>query len=140
MNDLNFLTRQVEGVVILDLAGRIAIGETSAELQNTLRALVGEGKRQVVLNLQKVTGVDSSGLGTLVAAFANLERHGGHLKLANLPPNVAGLMTMTKLHTVFDIFDDVQGAVASFEENGERITQQLQIQTIQMRKSGGSIV
>ena len=109
-------------------------------LQNTLRALVGEGKRQVVLNLQMVTGVDSSGLGTLVAAFANLERHDGHLKLANLPPNVAGLMTMTKLHTVFDIFDDVQGAVASFEESGERITQQLQIQTIQMRKSGGSIV
>jgi anti-sigma B factor antagonist len=121
MSDLNFTTRQTAGITVLELTCRIALGETSSALREILRSLVDEGKRQVVIDLAKVTTVDSSGLGTLVAGFASLEKSGGQLKLANLSPKIAELMTITKLYTVFEIFDDERAAVDSFKDQSKAV-------------------
>ena len=75
----------------------------------------------MVIDLAKVTTVDSSGLGTLVAGFASLEKSGGRLKLANLSPKIAELMTITKLYTVFEIFDDERAAVDSFKDQSKAV-------------------
>jgi len=140
MNNLNFSMRQVEGVVILDLSGRIALGETSSELHLNLRSLVDEGQRRVIINLEKVTGIDSSGLGTLVAGYATLEKNGGQLKLTNISPKVAELMTITKLYTVFEIFDDEQAAVASFGKLPEPTDQPLDMRTASGAGTDSSIL
>lgn len=120
MSDLNFSTRQIDGVTILELSGRIMLGESSSELRENLRSLVEEGRRRIVINLSKVTSVDSSGLGTLVASFASLEKNGGQLKLASISPKMSELMTITKLYTVFEIFDKESVAIASFEKAGAK--------------------
>src|SRR5689334_4263004 len=93
MNDLSFSVRQTDGVVILDLAGSIEVGESSSELHLNLRSLAAEGKRSVILNLERARSIDSCGLGTLVAGYTTLERNGGRLKLLNLSPKVAELIT-----------------------------------------------
>ena len=115
MSDLSITTREVGGVDVLDLSGDIALGQTSAELRDALKALVAEGKRRIVLNMADVRRLDSSGLGTLVAGFTSVERDGGKMKLSNLPERVIELMAITKLHTVFDVFDSTDDAVSSFE-------------------------
>ena len=118
MADLNISTREVAGVTIIDLEGRIALGDTSANLHKTLRDLVESGKQKVLINLAKVTGIDSSGLGTLVAGYTTVERAGGQLKLENLSDRVIELMTITKLLTVFDVYDNEATAVRSFDGAG----------------------
>ncbi|MGQ0541415.1 MAG: STAS domain-containing protein [Blastocatellia bacterium] len=115
MGDLNITKRQIQGVVIVDLEGKIALGETNRQLHETIRLLVQEGKKSVVLNLSKVTTIDSSGLGELIAGYATLERNDGTLKLANIPDRVIELMTITKLYTVFDVFETEADAIASFD-------------------------
>ena len=115
MADLNLSTREVAGVTIIDLEGRIALGDTSAKLHQTLRDLVDGGKQKLLINLAKVTGIDSSGLGTLVAGYTTVERAGGQLKLENLSDRVIELMTITKLLTVFDVYDNEANAVRSFD-------------------------
>lgn len=120
MNDLNLSTREIGGVVVLDPQGPIVLGESSANLHSKLKSLVEDGKRNIVINLDKVTTIDSSGLGTLVAGFASLERNGGRLKLCNLPAKVSELMIITKLYAVFDIFDNEDEAAASFDEAAAR--------------------
>lgn len=115
MGDLNITKRQVQGVVIVDLEGKIALGETNRQLHETIRLLVQEGKKSIVLNLSKVTTIDSSGLGELIAGYATLEKNDGTLKLANIPDRVIELMTITKLYTVFDVFETEADAVASFD-------------------------
>lgn len=115
MSDLSITTREVGGVDVLDLSGDIALGQTSAELRDALKALVADGKRRIVLNMADVRRLDSSGLGTLVAGFTSVERDGGKMKLSNLPERVIELMAITKLHTVFDVFDNTDDAVRSFE-------------------------
>ena len=115
MSKLDILTRQVQGVVILDLNGSITIGETSDKLRKAIADHLTEGKRSILLDLASVTRVDSSGLGTLVASYASAERNGGVLKLMRLRENVLELMTMTKLYTLFDIFDTEADAIQSFE-------------------------
>jgi len=116
MTSLNIQERQLGGVTVVDLAGKIFIGETNRQLHDALKRLVSEGKRQILLNLAKVTNIDSSGLGEVVAGFTTLRNAGGELKLVNLPAHVWDLMTVTKLYTVFDIFEDEATAVGSFEE------------------------
>lgn len=116
MSDLGMTTREVGNVTILDLNGRIALGETSAALSGKLKELAGEGSRNILINLQNVPAIDSSGLGSLVAGYTSVTNSGGELKLTNIPPRVNDVMTITKLYTVFEIFEDEPTAIASFAQ------------------------
>ena len=122
MKSLTIRQRQVRGVVIIDLEGQITLGETNRQLHEAIKQAVAEGKRDVILNLAKVMKIDSSGLGEIVAGFTTLNDNGGVLKLANLPDSVADLMMMTKLLTVFEVYDDERNAVDSFEDDKDRHT------------------
>ena len=119
MGDLNITTRSADGVTILDLGGSIQLGTSSSQLHQTLKTLVDGGERNVLINLAKVTSIDSSGLGSLIAGYATLEKNDGTLKLCNLSTRVIELMTITKLFTVFEIFDTEAEAVTSFETTPE---------------------
>ena len=119
MSDLNITTRETRGVTILDLTGKIALGESSGRLHSELRDLVTGGKKDILINLAEVRAIDSSGLGTLVAGFTTVENNGGELKLTNLTDRASELMTITKLYTVFEIFDDEQAAINSFVKTDE---------------------
>ena len=106
--------RQVDGVTIVDMSGRITLGEGSVILRDTIRDLVGKGQKKILLNLGDVTYIDSSGIGELVSAFTAVRREGGELKLLNLTKKVHDLLQITKLYTVFDIKDDEATAIKSF--------------------------
>jgi len=108
-------TRQVNGIVIVDLSGRITLGEGSVLLRDLVRELVTKGQRKILLNLGDVTYIDSSGIGELVSAFTTVRNQGGELKLLNLTKKVHDLLQITKLYTVFDVKDDEAAAVASFK-------------------------
>lgn len=107
-------SRQVNGVTIVDLSGRITLGEGSVILRDTVRDLLSKGNKQIVLNLADVSYIDSSGIGELVSAYTHVRREGGELKLLNLTKKVHDLLQITKLYTVFDIKDDEAAAVAGF--------------------------
>ena len=107
-------TRQVDGVTIVDLSGRITLGEGSVVLRDLVRELLGKGNKKILLNLGEVTYIDSSGIGELVSAFTTVRNGGGELKLLNLTKKVHELLQITKLYTVFDIKDDEAAAVGSF--------------------------
>ena len=107
-------TRQVDGVTIVDLSGRITLGEGSVILRDTVRELIGKGNKKIVLNLGDVNYIDSSGIGELVSAFTTVRNQGGELKLLNLTKKVHDLLQITKLYTVFDVKDDEATAVKSF--------------------------
>src|SRR6201997_1508764 len=107
-------TRQVNGITIVDLSGRITLGEGSVLLRDMVRDLVTKGQRKILLNLGDVTYIDSSGIGELVSAFTTVRNQGGDLKLLNLTKKVHDLLQITKLYTVFDVRDDETMAVASF--------------------------
>ena len=108
-------TRQVNGIVIVDLSGRITLGEGSVLLRDMVRDLVTKGQRKILLNLGDVTYIDSSGIGELVSAFTTVRNQGGELKLLNLTKKVHDLLQITKLYTVFDVKDDEAAAVAAFK-------------------------
>jgi anti-sigma B factor antagonist len=106
--------RQVDAVTIVDLSGRITLGEGSVVLRDSIRDLVSKGRTKILLNLGNVTYIDSSGIGELVSAFTTVRNQGGELKLLNLTKKVHDLLQITKLYTVFDIKDDEAAAVQSF--------------------------
>ena len=106
--------RQAEGVTVVDMSGRITLGEGSVVLRDTIRDLIGKGQKKILLNLGDVTYIDSSGIGELVSAFTAVRREGGELKLLNLTKKVHDLLQITKLYTVFDIKDDEAAAIQSF--------------------------
>jgi anti-sigma B factor antagonist len=108
--------RQVGGVTIVDLSGRITLGEGSVVLRDTIRDLVSKGKNKILLNLADVTYIDSSGIGELVSAFTTVRNQGGELKLLKLTKKVHDLLQITKLYTVFDIKDDEATAVQAFTQ------------------------
>jgi len=108
-------TRQVDGVTIVDLSGRITLGEGSVLLRDMVRDLVTKGQRKILLNLGDVTYIDSSGIGELVSAFTTVRNQGGELKLLHLTKKVHDLLQITKLYTVFDVKDDEAVAVAAFK-------------------------
>jgi anti-sigma B factor antagonist len=108
-------TRQVNGITIVDLSGRITLGEGSVILRETVRDLVTKGNRKILLNLGDVNYIDSSGIGELVSAFTTVRNQGGELKLLNLTKKVHDLLQITKLYTVFDVKDDEAAAVGSFK-------------------------
>ncbi|MBT9330380.1 STAS domain-containing protein [Acidipila sp. 4G-K13] len=107
-------TRQVDGVTILDLSGRITLGEGSVMLRDSVRDLLSRGQKQILLNLADVNYIDSSGIGELVSAYTTVRNQGGELKLLNLTKKVHDLLQITKLYTVFDIKDDEASAIASY--------------------------
>jgi len=107
-------TRQVDGVTIVDLSGRITLGDGSNILRDTVRDLLSKGNKKMVLNLKDVNYVDSSGIGELVKAHTTSKEHGGELKLLNVPKRIHDLLQITKLHTLFDMKDDEAVAVTAF--------------------------
>ena len=107
-------TRQVDGVTIVDLSGRITLGEGSVTLRETVRDLLSQGNKKILLNLGDVNYIDSSGIGELVSAFTTVRNQGGDLKLLNLTRKVHDLLQITKLYTVFDCKDDETAAVKAF--------------------------
>ena len=115
MAELNISERQAGDVTILDMSGKVTIGEGSVALRNTIRRLVGEGKKGILLNLADVGYVDSSGIGELVSSFTAVNKEGGSLKLLSLTQKIQDLLAITKLLTVFDTFDDEGEALASYE-------------------------
>lgn len=106
--------RQVGDVTIVDLSGRITLGEGSVVLRDTIQDLVSKGNTKILLNLENVTYIDSSGIGELVSAFTTVRNKGGELKLLKLTKKVHDLLQITKLYTVFDIKDDEAAAVQAF--------------------------
>jgi len=109
-------TRQVDGITVVDLSGRITLGEGSVVLRDTVRDLLAKGDRKMLLNLGEVTYIDSSGIGELVSAFTTVRNQGGELKLLNLTKKVHDLLQITKLYTVFDVKDDEAAAISSFKK------------------------
>ena len=107
-------TRVVGGVTILDVAGRITLGEGSSALRESLRELVRKDQKKILANLGKVNYIDVSGIGELVSGFTTVTNHGGELKLVNLTKRVKDLLQITKLYTVFDVHEDEAAAVRSF--------------------------
>ena len=106
--------RSVNGVTILDLSGEIVLGEESSLLRKTLRDLIAGGDRKILLNLGALTYIDTSGLGTLISAFGEMNNQKGQLKLLSLTKRVHAVMQITKLLTVFDVFDSEEEAINSF--------------------------
>jgi anti-sigma B factor antagonist len=102
-------------VTVVDLSGRIILGEGSALLRKTVRDLLEEQQHKIVLNLGDVDYIDSSGIGELVSAYTAVKNRGGDLKLLNLTKKVRDLIQLTKLYTVFDVYTDESSAVASFK-------------------------
>jgi anti-sigma B factor antagonist len=115
--NMTISTRQVGGITILDIGGRIVLGEESVSVRNVIRDLLNNGHKQILFNLGDVDSLDTIGLGSLVGAFTTVRKQGGDLKLLNLPEKFAGVMQITKLYTVFDIINDEAAAVKSFNQS-----------------------
>jgi anti-sigma B factor antagonist len=112
---LKLSTRQVGDVAVIDLSGRITLGEAAGELRENLKGLLAQGHSNIVLNLADVGYIDSSGLGELVGGFASVSSRGGRLKLLHLKGRALELMQITKLYSVFETFSDEAEAVRSFQ-------------------------
>ena len=106
--------RVVGDVSVVDVAGRITLGEGASALRENIRGLVGKGNKKILLNLGDVSYIDSSGIGELVSGFTTVTNQGGVLKLLGLAKRVKDLLQITKLYTVFEVFDDEATAVRSF--------------------------
>ena len=115
MAELNINERQAGDVTVLDMSGKITIGEGSVSLRTAIRRLLEEGKKRILLNLAGVSYVDSSGIGELVSSFTAINNQGGQLKLLNLTQKIQDLLTITKLLTVFDVYDNEAEALNSFK-------------------------
>ena len=107
-------TRQVGDVTVVDVAGRITLGEGSSALRDLLREMVSKGNKHILLNLGEVSYIDSSGIGELVSGFTTVTNSGGQLKLLSLNKRVKDLLQITKLYTVFDVHEDEASAIRSF--------------------------
>ena len=114
MSDITISERQAGDVTILDLVGKVTIGEGSVALRSAIRRLLGEGKSKILLNLAGVGYIDSSGIGALVSSFTAVNKEGGTLKLLKLTQKIQDLLAITKLLTVFDVFDEESEALSSF--------------------------
>lgn len=111
---LDIHERDREGIDILDLDGRLTVGGEMATYRETMQKLFDAGKRSIILNMAKVDYVDSTGLGALVMTYTRLQKADGKIKLLNLSRRSIELLVMTKLTTIFEVFDDEQDAVNSF--------------------------
>jgi anti-sigma B factor antagonist len=111
---LSIKTRQVGDVTVVSCSGQITLGEATSNFRNTLRELLKGGQKKIVLDLGDVTYLDSSGIGEMVGSFTSASSAGAGMKLARLPRKVYDLLQITKLITVFEVFDDEATAVRSF--------------------------
>ena len=107
-------TRQVGDVTVVDAVGRITLGEGASTFRDTIRDLASSGHKKILLNLGEVSYIDSSGIGEMVSGFTTVTNQGGLVKLLNLTKRVKDLLQITKLYTVFEVFDDEAAAVRSF--------------------------
>ena len=107
-------TRQVGDVTVIDAAGRITLGEGAIAFRETIRDLASKGNQKVLLNLYEVSYIDSSGIGELVSGFTTVRNQGGHLKLVGLTKRIQDLLQITKLYTVFDVYENEASAIQSF--------------------------
>jgi anti-sigma B factor antagonist len=114
---LDIQEREREGIVILDLKGRLIVGEPVSSLREKIRELADAGKVSVILGLENLEYIDSTGLGGLVISYTTLKKAGGALKILNLSKRNVELLVLTKLTTVFELFNDEQDAVNSFFPN-----------------------
>lgn len=121
MKNLNITERRNKSIVILDLEGNIRLGEGSRELHDKIRFLVESGEKKILLNLANVSYIDSSGLGELVAGYATLQKNVGDMKLLHLTGRISELMMITKLLTVFDVYENEEEAVNSFKAASENV-------------------
>lgn len=112
--DLKLKTRETKGICIIDLGGRLMMGEGCKAVRDEIRDQLEHGSLKILLNLGEVTYIDSAGLGELTAAYTSVKNRGGDLKLVNLTKRVHDVMQITKLYTVFDVHDDEKAALASF--------------------------
>src|SRR5579862_2109680 len=112
---LTIESREVAHVTILDVTGRIVLGDEIGELRDAVSALLSRDKKKIILNLAGVDYIDSSGVGQLVSSFTAVRNAGGELKLLNLTPKVQDILGVTRLYTVFDIRDDEFTAIRSFD-------------------------
>jgi len=108
-------SREVDGVTVLDLSGRITLGEGSVQIRDAIRDLIAKGQKSILLDMGDVNYIDSSGLGELVSAYTSARNQSAALKLLKLTKKVHDLLQLTKLYTVFDIYDDEALAIASFK-------------------------
>ncbi|HSE97592.1 MAG TPA: STAS domain-containing protein [Blastocatellia bacterium] len=106
--------RVVEGVSVLDLGGKIVLGEGDLQIKERIRDLLADGQRRILLNLGDVSYIDSAGLGALISGYTTVRREGGQLKLVNLTKRIQDLLAITKLITVFDTYDTEKEAIASY--------------------------
>lgn len=115
MAELNINERQAGDVTVLDMSGKITIGEGSVALRTAIRRVLEEGKRRILLNLAGVGYIDSSGIGELVSSYTAINKEGGQLKLLNLTQKLQDLLAITKLLTVFDVYESEAEALNSFK-------------------------
>ena len=111
--------RVVEGVTILDLKGKMTLGEGDELLKDKINSLIHQGQKNLLLNLEGVPYIDSAGLGEIVRTYTTVSRQGGALKLVNLTKRITDLLSITKLLTVFETFDLEKDAVASFQSSAK---------------------
>ena len=111
---VTFNTREVSGVTIIDVSGRITLGAGNMELCEQVNKAIDAGSKNILLNLAELSYMDSSGVGTLVGCYTSAQNRGAKLKLLNLTKKMSELLAITKLLTVFDTFEDEQKAIASF--------------------------
>jgi anti-sigma B factor antagonist len=111
---MNISERSEDGVTILDVSGKITIGVGDVAVRDAVHTALSAGRKNLLLNLQGVTTIDSAGVGELVSAFTTVTNRGGKLKLVNLPSKVNDILQITQLITVFDVYDDEREAVESF--------------------------
>ena len=112
---LSVATREVDGVTIVDLDGRITLGDdSSGKLRDTVRELLGKGTKKILINLAEVSYIDSSGLGELVSCYTTASNQNASVKLVNVQSKVQDLLQITKLYTVFDTFDSEADAILSY--------------------------
>jgi anti-sigma B factor antagonist len=107
-------TRKVGDVTVIDAVGRITLGEGASSFRDTIRELVSGGDKKLLLNLAEVTYIDSSGIGELVSGFTTVANQGGQLKLLQLTKRIQDLLQITKLYTVFEVFEDEAAGVRSY--------------------------
>jgi anti-sigma B factor antagonist len=114
---MKLVTRLIDCVEVVQINGRIELGEGSAAVRDVVRDLLAKGRKKILLNLADVDYIDSAGLGSLVSAFTSVRNEGGELKLVYLTKKVQDLLQMTRLYTVFEIFDDEETAIKSFDKS-----------------------
>ncbi len=114
---LKMTAREVDGVTVIAMDGRIVLGEESNALRENLKTVVTEGKKKVVLNMDNITFIDSAGLGTLVAAHHSAKNQGASLRLCHLGTKFQEVLQITKLMTIFEVYNTEPEAIASFKTN-----------------------